>query len=407
MRILVMTSVYPSPLDQRGVSTTRVVHYFARQWVEMGHEVVVVFNANQYPRVFWLLPQRLRSLLMSRLSFVPLVSDRGCDLDYEIDGVRVLRYPMLKLIPRGLFLPSQIDRQSNKIVAGLAQIGFSPDIILGHWDNPQLQLLVRLKAHYQVRTGLVFHGLRNITHPLWGRVLRRYIPSIDTIGFRSVSMQRHFHAVFGRVNKEFLCFSGIPDEYVEHMPPVDKRRKFEEGICRYIYVGSLIRRKYPDVVIRSLAELRRESGFELTIVGDGPMRSDLERLCSRLGVDHCVRFLGYRPRTEVIELMRNSDCFIMASRDEVFGLVYLEAMLQGCLVVCGKGEGIDGIIVDRVNGFTCEPGSVKQLVLTLDRIEKLGSDEKMRVSERARATALRFTDSQVARDYLDAVTSPE
>jgi len=239
---------------------------------------------------------------------------------------------------------------------------------------------------------------------LWGRVLRRCLPEIDIIGFRSVSMQQRFHSVFGPARREFLCFSGIPDEYVECSPEDRGQHRFQQGVLRkYIFAGSLIRRKCPDLVIRSLARLKRESGFELYIVGDGPMRDELEKLCRQLGVEHCVSFLGYRPRSEVIQLMQQSECLIMASRDEVFGLVYLEAMLQGCLVVCGKGEGIDGIIVDKVNGFTCPVGSVEHLTLTLEYIDGLGAEEMIRVSERAIATARRFTDSQVARDYLNAV----
>ena len=51
----------------------------------------------------------------------------------------------------------------------------------------------------------------------------------------------------------------------------------------------------------------------------------------------------------------------MISSNEVFKLVYLEAMAQGCIVIASKGGGFDGINVDGQNGFLCEPGDSEQL----------------------------------------------
>ena len=65
---------------------------------------------------------------------------------------------------------------------------------------------------------------------------------------------------------------------------------------------------------------------------------------------------GRKPREEVILMLDRADCFIMISRDEVFGLVYLEAMARGCIVVASRGEGMTGIIEDGVNGFLCAAG---------------------------------------------------
>ena len=52
--------------------------------------------------------------------------------------------------------------------------------------------------------------------------------------------------------------------------------------------------------------------------------------------------------------MRESDIFILPSRNETFGMVYMEAMASGCITVCSKNDGVDGIIRDGINGFLCE-----------------------------------------------------
>lgn len=49
--------------------------------------------------------------------------------------------------------------------------------------------------------------------------------------------------------------------------------------------------------------------------------------------------------------MLASDCFIMISKNEAFGLVYLEAMSAGCITIASRGEGFDGVIIHGVNGF--------------------------------------------------------
>ncbi|HEY6804111.1 MAG TPA: glycosyltransferase family 4 protein [Pyrinomonadaceae bacterium] len=78
----------------------------------------------------------------------------------------------------------------------------------------------------------------------------------------------------------------------------------------------------------------RISGAELIIAGEGDLRSDLERLAVSEKVDDCVHFVGQISEAEKEKLLREARCFLMPSRGEGFGLVYLEAMRLGkpCLV---------------------------------------------------------------------------
>ena len=93
----------------------------------------------------------------------------------------------------------------------------------------------------------------------------------------------------------------------------------------------------------------------------------------------------------------------MISSNEVFKLVYLEAMAQGCIVIASKGGGFDGIIVDGQNGFLCDPGDSDQLESIYRRINTLPKEEKEAIS--AIKTAVSHTDSNAARRYLDRVLS--
>ena len=96
-----------------------------------------------------------------------------------------------------------------------------------------------------------------------------------------------------------------------------------------------------------------DNGVRLTVHlhGDGPLKSVIAREIEQLGLTEVVRQHGFTPRAEVLNAMRASHLFLMPSAPETFGLVYLEAMASGCVVIGHKGWGIDGVVEDGVNGY--------------------------------------------------------
>ena len=105
--------------------------------------------------------------------------------------------------------------------------------------------------------------------------------------------------------------------------------------------------------------------IELTVIGDGKERKTLEK------IDKSVKFLGSLPHDKVLEKMRENDIFVLPSVGETFGMVYLEAMASGCITVCTKGDGVDGIIKNGENGFLVEPNSnsVKETLLNIKNMD--------------------------------------
>lgn len=88
-------------------------------------------------------------------------------------------------------------------------------------------------------------------------------------------------------------------------------------------------------------------------------------------LDKNVTFTGHLPQHEVYEKMRQSDIFVLPSVGETFGMVYLEAMASGCIVVGTKDDGIDGIIKDGENGFLTFPIS-DEIRKNLLKIKNMG-----------------------------------
>lgn len=117
------------------------------------------------------------------------------------------------------------------------------------------------------------------------------------------------------------------------------------GVPRLVTVGSLIERKGHRHLIVALARLR-ERGCRLTLdlIGDGPLRQDLERLAHDLGVADAISFLGAQPKTAVAAAMRRADAFVLASLWENLPCAVLEAMSTGLPVrryASGRGAGGD------------------------------------------------------------------
>ena len=117
-------------------------------------------------------------------------------------------------------------------------------------------------------------------------------------------------------------------------------------------VGYLIERKGLCELVAAAGLLRRRGRpVQLALIGDGPLKSALEKQAAAEGVEDSVHFLGRVPHARVLQLMARAQLFALPSWDEAFGLVYTEAMAQGTPVVAGKGEGPEDFVEDGVSGY--------------------------------------------------------
>lgn len=112
----------------------------------------------------------------------------------------------------------------------------------------------------------------------------------------------------------------------------------------------------------------------LWIVGEGDLRSELERMVHETGLEHSIRFLGNVEEAEKQRLILQSRCLVMPSRGEGFGLVYLEAMRLGrpCLVsIWDAGKEVinppeAGLAVDPSDPMALSRAIVRLLTLDLE-----------------------------------------
>ena len=388
--VLLLSSIYPGP--DIPANSTPVVHYFAKEWKKMGYNVRVIVNSTYFiPFIYWA-PRCVKNFIGKNTS-VTIPQKRLKDIcTYELDGIKVTRCPMFKMIPMGGFSRKILDNQVDTISRILSSEQFIPDIIIGHWANPQMYLVAKLGKLYKATTALVLHESGSIVRkiPDYQNVMK----GINKWGYRSLSIKKKFFQEFS-IEPTFRCFSGIPASYIEN-----HRKRNWINITSYIYVGQLIKIKYPDIVIKTLKNYYTAQKFELNIIGSGPMDKELRFIAQK---DSRINFLGQIPRSQIRNALDTADIFIMVSSGEVFGLVYIEAMARGCIVIAASGEGMDGIIENGVNGFLCQSGSVEALKNTLETIELLTPKERSVISKNAIKTASEMTDFQVAKQYIDSI----
>ncbi|WP_243386618.1 N-acetyl-alpha-D-glucosaminyl L-malate synthase BshA [Bacillus kexueae] len=117
-------------------------------------------------------------------------------------------------------------------------------------------------------------------------------------------------------------------------------------------------KRVPDVV-KTFQRLREEMPAKLLLVGDGPEMTAVLQLVKGLQLQEDVLFLG--KQENLAEIYSISDCMILPSEKESFGLVLLEAMACGVPCIGSDIGGIPEVIEDGKTGFICEVGNVEEM----------------------------------------------
>lgn len=389
--ILLLTNIYPN--NDPNYDGTRVCHFFTQEWVKMGYNVQVVHFDSLFPRPYYWIGKLFKSKIQAKTGTVAYTDTPRKSVSYVVDGVPVLFVPMFKLIPHKAPSQKRMQKAFDIMLRHLNSQGFVPDVITSHFTLPQLQMLHYCKKQWSgIRTCLVLHNA--------GEGLSAYpnymdlMPSVDVWGFRSKAFLEKFEQRFGK-HKDFICYSGIPERYIE---PVEKT--FEGGVRKFAFVGSLYELKRVEDTLRALKLAFPNGGYSFTIAGSGDEMDRLKTLCSELGIQDNVKFLGQVKRDEAQEVMREADCFVMVSSHEAFGLVYVEAMAKGCITIATRGQGGDGIITDGVDGFLCESKQPEKLAGLLKNIAAMSPDDLKKMSQKAIERSKELSNGKVAESYL-------
>jgi glycosyltransferase involved in cell wall biosynthesis len=170
-------------------------------------------------------------------------------------------------------------------------------------------------------------------------------------------------------------------------------------------VAHMYSRKNLGLLLNALACLRDAGvAFQGWIVGDGPCRNAWERLRDSLALQDRVTFLGTIPRRQLVERYRRAAVFCLPSRQEGFGIVFLEAMACGKPIVAGRAAAVPETVTDGECGLLVDPDDPEALARALTALLR-DPDLRQEMGEAGRRRVKQFGADRVAARFLETVNS--
>ena len=288
---------------------------------------------------------------------------------YELDGVPVI----YGAVPSGS-RPERLSRWAQEKAAAmiwrqLEKEGWRPDVIHSHFGAGFLPL-ARREGIPTVYTEH-FSGT-NVDDPPPAELERER--RTYALADRLVCVSGHLaRRVRQHTGKDSLVIHNIVDEDTFY---TENRRSEPGPVFHFVSAGNLIWSKGFDLLLSAAAGLRdKGEKLTLTIIGDGEEQEKLQKTTRELKLEDAVCFTGRLSRQEMASLYRDADAFVLASRAETFGVVYVEAMAAGLPVIataCGGPEGFvipeTGLLIETENADALAD-AMGQLIRTRDRYD--------------------------------------
>lgn len=231
-------------------------------------------------------------------------------------------------------------------------------------------------------TDITLVGLEPAFHPL----IKYSLDNSDAVTAVSQYLRTNTEQHFNPEKKIKVIYNFIDlDEYKRNPCTHIKKSIAPNGEKILIHISNFRPVKRVQDTIRILAEVNKSIPTKLILVGDGPERSDAEKLSRELGVSDNVKFLG--KQHALVDLLSAADIFLLPSQSESFGLAALEAMSCGTPVVASNIGGIPEVVIHGESGYVAELGDVARMakyvigLLTNDRKWATFSENARQIAE--------------------------
>ncbi|MCU0773169.1 MAG: glycosyltransferase [Ideonella sp.] len=173
--------------------------------------------------------------------------------------------------------------------------------------------------------------------------------------------------------------------------------------ARLLFVGRLCAEKGLPLLMDAMRRHVQGGGHaSLALVGDGPLRGEVEAFVERHGLAAHVQMLGWRSSEQVREELEASRALVLPSFAEGLPVVIMEALALGRPVVATRIAGIPELVVDGDNGWLVSPGSIDELVAALDAVASLDTARLEAMGRRGVAAVRRLHDLRSEVSVLEA-----
>ena len=282
-------------------------------------------------------------------------------LNYNIeDGLKTYRYKNYNYIPKNALMFKVFNKRMEKLYKEIVKKEGPIDII-----HAQSSLWGGISAAYiseKYNIPLVITEHSSVERGPY--VKNSYVPFIKD----SYKKAKKVITVGNGLKNEIQALSGRNDiEVIGNLVDLSKftiKNRIQNEKFIFFSLAFLEGEKGFDTLIKAFAKKFKDKEAMLYIGGDGSQRAWLEALAQENGVKKQIIFLGALSRDDVAKWMNKCDCFVLPSRYETFGVVYIEALASGRPVIGALNGGAEDII-NNLNGY----------LVPIDDIDKLA--EKM------------------------------
>lgn len=168
------------------------------------------------------------------------------------------------------------------------------------------------------------------------------------------------------VQKKSVTIQNGVNEFWTENRYIKELIKSDESI-NILQVGRLTKTKNITFTLKIIKDLKElDINANLLIVGEGPLKKKILNLSRKYNIDKYVKIIGYlNDKNKLLQMYRSSDIFILPSKSETFGIVYIEALTQGLPVLYANKQGIYGLYEEGKVGYGLD------ISKTEDAIEKI------------------------------------
>ena len=263
-------------------------------------------------------------------------------------------------LPNETLSPKSILKASSEIEKKLSE-SYSDVIIngCGYFDSTLFKLLKKNKSSYSILLLWSESTLLDNPNPWYKILVKKYYTHIYDGGIVAGLSHSQLLEKIG-FKKQTIAVVGNVVENSSFKTKLDYTRK------DFLFVGRLLSIKNVYFLIRAFKEFTKQiNEWNLTIVGDGPERSNLEQLILDLNLSSKVTIRGLLQPDELIEEYQKHAVFILPSLSEPWGLVVNEAIASDLPVIVSSNCGVAEVFQDGKNGIVFNPNDKNRLVQSM------------------------------------------
>ncbi|MFX0137788.1 MAG: glycosyltransferase [Candidatus Hodarchaeota archaeon] len=296
-------------------------------------------------------------------------------LDYELLKKEIPVYYLSKHKGIDLRMIGRLSRVLNN---------FRPDIIHTHMYIMRYTLIPMLLNRIPIRIHTL-HTLAQHEVDFAGKIVQRV--AFNFFNFMPISVSNNVDISVKKVYNvsSIIIYNGISVDYFDSLKKPCKRKKNE---TIFINVSGFRPVKNHHLLINALnMVVKVRQHIKLYLIGDGPLRPEIEKMVAVRNLQNNIIFLGIRDNIQ--ELLKKSDVYVVSSKYEGQSLSVMEAMLAGKPIISTGVEGMLDLVENEITGILVPPNDTEALATAMikltDRIDlrkKMGKKGKERVVKR-------------------------